>query len=297
MRAGETRPSVVCRLEVATVDESQVRGAVEAAMRVASALGLGADEALVIQNSNRVTLRLLPCDVLARVAPLAYRERAMFEVEVARKLAAAGGPVAELEPWVEPGVHIRDRFAVNLWRYYEAAPDGEVSAADYATVLGQLHAAMREIDVTAPHFTERIAEAQELVGDPSRTPELHAADRALLNETLRDLRRSIGERGAPEQLLHGEPHPGNVLNTTRGLVFIDFETTCCGPIEFDVAHMPYEVSRHYPGADAALVAQCRVLVLAMVAAWRLDRGDDFPDGRRMGNELLRELRSLRPVDR
>ena len=38
----------------------------------------------------------------------------------------------------------------------------------------------------------------------------------------------IRDRGAAEQLLHGEPHPGNVLSTANGLVFVDIET-CWGP--------------------------------------------------------------------
>jgi hypothetical protein len=50
------------------------------------------------------------------------------------------------------------------------------------------------------------------------TPALADADRELLGNTLRSLRRAIGERGGAEQLLHGEPHPGNVLTTKNGLL-------------------------------------------------------------------------------
>ena len=70
------------------------------------------------------------------------------------------------------------------------------------------------------------------------------ADRKLLGDTLRGLNQVIGERGG-EQLLHGEPHPGNVLTTKNGLVFIDLETCCRGPIEFDLAHAPDDVGEHY----------------------------------------------------
>ena len=35
---------------------------------------------------------------------------------------------------------------------------------------------------------------------------------------------TIGAHGGADQLLHGEPHPGNVLTTKNGLVFIDLET-------------------------------------------------------------------------
>ncbi|WP_202971039.1 phosphotransferase family protein [Saccharothrix sp. ALI-22-I] len=102
---------------------------------------------------------------------------------------------------------------------------------------------------------------------------------------MRRRRRVIGERGG-EQLLHGEPHPGNVLTTKTGLLFIDFETCCRGPVEFDLAHAPEEVGEHYPGVNQRLLRECRVLVLAMITTWRWDRGDQFPNGRRLGTEWL-----------
>ncbi|MCP2323187.1 Ser/Thr protein kinase RdoA (MazF antagonist) [Hamadaea flava] len=101
---------------------------------------------------------------------------------------------------------------------------------------------------------------------------------------------SLSQSGRPEQLLHGEPHPGNLLSTQAGLLFIDFETCCRGPIEFDLAHAPVEVADHYPGVDHHLLRECRTLVLAMVTTWRWDRDDQFPDGRRIGIEWLSELR-------
>jgi len=69
-------------------------------------------------------------------------------------------------------------------------------------------------------------------------------------------------------------------------LFIDFETCCRGPVEFDLAHVPEAVCEHY----RALTKDCwtsPALVLAMVAAWRWDRGDEFPNGRWFGEEFLR----------
>src|SRR6185436_2293039 len=113
---------------------------------------------------------------------------------------------------------------------------------DYANALERLHAGMRRLDVTTPHFTDRVAEAQQLVASRERTPALTDIDRKLLSDTLGRLRRTICDRGAAEQLLHGEPHPGNVLNTKHGSLFIDLETCCRGPVEFDLAHVPPVVS-------------------------------------------------------
>jgi hypothetical protein len=277
----------------AKVQTSEVERAVAAAMSIASALDLIADDAIVLNDSNRIALRLLPCDVLARVASVAHQV-AQFEVELAQRLAETESPVAALEPRVEPLVYERDGFVVTLWTYYEPVTPRVVSPADYTNALERMHGGMRELDVTTPHFTDRVAEAQQLVASRDHTPALADADRELLGNTLRSLRRAIGDRGAPEQLLHGEPHPGNVLSTKNGPLFIDLETCCRGPVEFDLAHVPEEVSQRYPDADQELLGECRLLVLAMVAAWRWRRGDQFPNGQRAARQLVSALREGPP---
>jgi hypothetical protein len=73
---------------------SEVPRAVAAAVSTASALELKVDDAIVLQDSNRLALRLTPCDVVARVAPMEYQASAEFEVELARRLAETASPVA-----------------------------------------------------------------------------------------------------------------------------------------------------------------------------------------------------------
>ncbi len=274
----------------ATMQESVIPRAMAAARSTASSLGLTADEAIILHDSNRLTLRLLPCDVLAQVAPVA-RQVAQFELDLAALLIDSGCPVAAPEPRVEPRVYQRDGFAVTLWTYYEPVTSRELSPADYAAALAQLHAGMRKLDVATPHFTDRVDEARRLVASREDTPALVDPDRELLGDTLRGLTRRIGERGATEQLLHGEPHPGNLLSTKNGLLFIDLETCCRGPVEFDLAHAPEEVSEHYPGVDRGLLRECRILVLAMISTWRWDRDDQLPNGRQLGLEWLGQIRA------
>jgi len=271
---------------------SDVVRAVGAAMEVASGLGLAVADARVLHNSNKLALRLLPCDVFARVAFAGF-EKFEAELEIGRRLAEVDGPVASLEPRVEPLVYERHGFAVTLWTYYEQARQ-KVSPADYAKALERLHAGMAKVDATVPHFTDRVAEAQQLLASPKRTPGLEDSDRKLLSSTLRSQRRAIRERSSAEQLLHGEPHAGNLLNTKSGPLFIDLETCCRGPVEFDLAHVPEEVSECYSSADQELLRACRLLVLAMVAAWRWDPDDQLPNGKRAGQELLGALRAGPP---
>ena len=271
---------------------SDVVRASRAATAVASALGLDVNDARVIQNSNKLALRLLPCDVFARVA-VAEREAFQAELEIGRRLAETGSPVAIPEPRVPPDVHERDGFVVTLWRYYEQSSE-KISAADYATALERLHAGMASVDVLVPHFTDRAAEAERLVANPERTPRLGDSDRELLSTTLRSQTHTIVGRSAAEQLLHGEPHSGNLLNSKSGPLFVDLETCCRGPVEFDLAHVPAGVSDCYSDTDHELLRECRILVLAMVAAWRSDPDDQFPNRAKAARELLRALREGPP---
>jgi len=258
------------------MEPSELRRAIEAGRVTASELGLQVDDALVINNSDRVALRLVPCDVLARVAPSGHLAGSEFEVQVARGLAGVDAPVAELEPRVDPRVYLRDAFVISLWTYYEPVRS-EIAAADYADVLMRHHAALRQVDLDAPHFTDRVTAALGAVDDREQSPALPDSDRELLSNTLSGLSAAINIEKSGDQLLHGEPHPGNLLNTRTGPLLVDLATCCRGPIEFDLAHAPENVAKHYAGADHDLTHRCRALMWAMFSAWRWRRDDQLPD--------------------
>lgn len=275
--------------------EADLPRAVAAGRSIATTLGLPADDAVVLQDSNRLAVRLRPCDVVARVAPAEAQGGAEFEVLLARHLAATESPIAELDPRVESRVFLRDGFAVTFWTYYEAVTTQEILPPSYAQALERLHAGMRQLDVAVPHFTDRVAEAQSLIDDRAATPDLPVEDRDFLRDTLGRLRHTVASRETVEQLLHGEPHPGNLLSTEKGLLFVDLETSCRGPVEFDVAHAPEEVGRLYAPADPDLLRDCRLLGLALATTWRWERNDQLPNGRQLGAEWLGQIRAA--VDR
>ena len=201
--------------------------------------------ATVLHNSNKLALRLTPCDVFARVAPVG-QEVAQFEVELAQRLAEVGCPVGAPGASGGPACVHDDGFAVTLWTYYEpVTPRSHQPTTPDA--LERLHVGMRSSMCRARGSRIESRRRKSSLPSPDLTPELADADRELLSGTLGSLRRAIDDRGAGEQLLHGEPHPGNVLSTTDGPLFIDLETCCRGPVEFDLAHVPEAVSRALPG--------------------------------------------------
>lgn len=271
------------------MEPSQVRRAVKAARSTARELGLQVDDAVVVHDSDRIAVRLTPCDVLARIAPQAWEDGQQFEAEVARRLAETGSPIGELEPRTEPRVYLREGFALTLWTFYEQV--GEVAPADYADALVRIHADLRQLDLAAPHITERVTAWADEVDDPEGTPELPGPDRELLSDTFRRARNAIDPWATEDQLLHGEPHPGNLLSTRRGPLFIDLHTCQRGPVEYDLAYVPEDVAAHYPGADQHLVQQFRVLMWAGVTTMRWNPRDQFPDRDYWRVEGLKRLRA------
>jgi hypothetical protein len=267
--------------------EDAARGSA-AAISVARSLGLRVDETVVLSNSNRLVLRLLPSDVVVRVASEAHFASAALEIELATQLA--GCPIAGIDPRVPSQVFLSDDFEITFWEHFELAPARTVPAAEYVGALVSLHAGLRSADLAAPHVRDRIVSTLVFVASRDDTPDLAEEDRALLTRTMRDLGESIVGRAAVEQLLHGEPHPWNLLDTNRGVRFIDFENASVGPLEYDLAWVPDDVAGRYPGVDQALLRDCRAVVLAVIAAHRWRRDDRHPSGRRSGHAFLDALR-------
>ena len=140
---------------------------------------------------------------------------------------------------------------------------------------------------------DRVADGQKWVARRDATPDLADEDRETLANTLATLRKSVVERGAPEQLLHGEPHPWNVLDTKEGPRSWTSKNCVRGPVEWDLGWVPAAVTECYSGADPDLVLDCRGLVLAVVAAdcWRPE--DERP-GRESAGTLLNAVREGPP---
>jgi hypothetical protein len=274
--------------------EQEAHRAVAAAESTAAELGLAVDRTVVLSNSNRLVVRITPCDVVVRVTPMTHHASADREVDLVRTLSASAAPVATLDSRVEPRVFVRDDFKLTFWKYFEPLDSAIAPPGEYAGALEVLHVALKPIDVTMPHVIDRVAATQRDVENFDVAPELSDADRALLANTLSDLSLAIVNRQATEQLLHGEPHPWNLIRTADGPLFIDFENTARGPIEYDLAWVPDEVSKSYPKADQALIGECRGIVLAIVATHRWIHDDQHPSGRVSGVAFMNALRDGPP---
>jgi len=245
-----------------------VTPACRAATDIAANCGIRADNPLLLQETNNTVVWLRPSDVIAKVGTRADSEDELRrEYEVARALAALGAPVAS--PLVEsrPTTHPTTGFIVTLWNRLERDESTELPASAVGESLGQLHEAMNHCTVELPDFRVDIRRSRRILQDRGRIPALAAGDRALLEEVFDALLPTIEAAAVESRPLHGEPHEGNRLLTPLGIRWLDFESACRGPVEWDLAFLPERARANFSTVDEDLLAALSSLNSARVATW------------------------------
>lgn len=205
---------------------------IRAATETAIAHGITPDRCDILQNSSTLVLRLTET-LVARVVqdvdgPRQGTEWFARENAMASHLTQHRAPVIPLHPDLPAGPHEHLGYPINFWQYVtavEAAPE----PADIGRTLSQCHDVLRTFSQRLPRLgiiTESLAILQERELFPSDT-----------RKVLRDhLVTSIQKLNAfPHQPLHGDAHAGNLMNTTQGLLWTDWEDAFLGPVEWDVA--------------------------------------------------------------
>jgi len=221
----------------------------EAASEVARDFGVEVEEPILLQDTNNIVFWLAPSPVVAKIGT-GQHDRLGRELITGMALEEASAPVVPPSHLVPRAVHQRHDCRITFWQFV-APTGGELPASSVASALGALHAALARIEGTG--------------GRP-----------ALLLAALGHLAPNYGV----DSVLHGSPHRFNILSAQGSPRFIDFETVCRGPIEWDLAHLEPAVAEAYPGPiDSELLARCTLLVSAKTAAWCWDQADQNDDMR------------------
>ncbi|MGB3443710.1 MAG: phosphotransferase [Actinophytocola sp.] len=202
----------------------------QAAVTVATSLGVPCDDPVVLHDGANVVVHLRPAPVVARVATLTSDVRPGVEawltrdIAVARHLTARGVP--STTPLSDP-VLTGGTVAV-LWRYEPHDPAHQFSPSAVARRLAGLHAALDSFDGDLPRLAPcgDVDRALSLVDLPASVTTRLAAANSRLREALSTF---------PARPLHGDAHPGNLLATPSGAMWNDFEDTWMGPVGWDLA--------------------------------------------------------------
>jgi aminoglycoside phosphotransferase (APT) family kinase protein len=210
----------------------------------------------VVSVRSNVVVRLAPGGPFARVGGLTaevrdVREHFAREIVLTRHLAAAGAPA--VRPHEPAGPHEHAGHVVTLW---QAVGDGPPPPGDQAgRALRACHEALRTLPRASasglPGVTELLGEALGLVDAAAGLPR---GDRLLLRGHLLRATAEVLAAGLPDQPLHGDAGPGNVL---AGPAWNDWEDCCSGPVAWDLGCMvssPRVLGVERDRAEAALVA-------------------------------------------
>jgi phosphotransferase family enzyme len=197
--------------------------AVDSAVAVAAAHGVRCEKPVVLGEAWHVLVHLWPSPVVARVtsgAPGVDPDDVERELAVARHAARAGAPVVRPSGLLPPGPHHHDGHTLVFWDFLVQA--GRLDAAAAGRRLHTIHDSLADYDGELP--TAGRADDVRAMLQPF-TP---SDDVELLCELV--------SRELPEgQVLHGDAHLFNCIQTSAGPIWHDLETACLGPCEYDLA--------------------------------------------------------------
>jgi aminoglycoside phosphotransferase (APT) family kinase protein len=244
------------------------RDAMAAAVRAGQQHGLRAANPVVVQETNNVVVWLRPHEVIAKVGSGLDRADALRrEYHVARALADLGAPVAQPLLATRPVLDVSTGLTVTLWHRLEEDRTMTPDARTLGASLRELHGLLGKCKLQLPDFREELWRARRALDDESALAALLPADREFLREVFDTLMLDLDARQFRRRPLHGEPHDGNRLLTPDGVRWIDFERTCLGPLEWDLAFLSNDARESFEDIDANLLHLLSLLNSGRVATW------------------------------
>ncbi len=257
---------------------------IRAAREVAMAHGVVSDRCEILQNGSTLVLRLGE-SLVARVirdvdGPRQGSEWFVRENAVAQYLARQGAPVIPMHPELPPGPHVHLGHTLNFWQFVSVT-DLEPEPRAIGRTLFQCHDLLRGFDGDLPELAI-LTESMALLDTYKEGGQFSRATIELLRGRLSSSIHALAKY--PYQPLHGDAHPGNLLNTTIGLLWTDWEDTFLGPAEWDLASIIWnarildENNAHADGILAAYVEaggkinvdalhNCMIARAAVMSAW------------------------------
>jgi hypothetical protein len=255
-----------------------------AARETAMAHGVAVDRCEVLQDGSTLVLRLSETLVARVVQDLEGPRQggAWFAREnaVAQHLAREGAPVIPMHAEIPPGPHEHLGYTLNFWQYVRRVEEMPEPEAVGRTLHG-CHEVLRGFAEPLPELAI-LHESVDLVETLAERGSFPAETIGLLRERLAE--SIAGLSGLPYQALHGDAHLGNLMNTTRGLLWTDWEDTFSGPVEWDLASVIWNarvleedhatadgILEAYRAAggriDAAALEHCMIGRAAVMTAW------------------------------
>ena len=212
--------------------------ATAAAVKVARSCGVDVTGTRLIGGYANILVLLEPHDVVARVSGTSGAVRDGFdwmarEVDVARHLAEVGAQAVRPSTLLPPGPHPSGDVAITYWDYLRLA-DRQPTPVEAGEALAALHYGLAGYQGDL-RFLGPLFEGLAILRRPELVGLLGGQARSLVERRNARIAQAVAELPREGRPLHGDPHYGNLLMTTEGAVWGDFEDVCTGPAEWDAA--------------------------------------------------------------
>jgi thiamine kinase-like enzyme len=232
-----TRRAFLCyRSGEISLSAEACRG-LRAALDVASDFGVAVADPVVLSTVGALVVHLRPAPVVARV-PTITRMRpgdhgwVDRQIAVVCHLARQGAPVVEPTHELPPGPHRCNGMSVSFWEYVENTRE-TLDSRRAGDALRQCHEALANFDVGLEPM-EILAEAQSVLRQLIVTGSLSQEDGNTLGRVASEATAAIDALSLPMQVVHGDAHLGNVINTPRGPLWNDWDDTSLAPVAWDL---------------------------------------------------------------
>ena len=214
---------------------------IEAGAALAADHGLRCDEVVVLKHGSNLLVRLAPAPVVLRIAtftarirgdPLPYLER---EVSLVSYLASIGAPVMPPSDLMPAGPHLVGGWAMSAWRYVVHERGAVPDPIAVLHALDDLHVALRSYPGELPRLNPAADDLGRAVRFAVSNGIYSPAEAEDILARRDDVMAELVAVAPALQALHGDAFPRNSLLSPAGIVWIDFEDCCLGPVAWDLA--------------------------------------------------------------
>lgn len=239
----------------------RTRRATEAAVAAGRELGLRVERARVLHDVFSLVVHLEPEPVVARIpvvltastVPERQAARQQRELDVVAWLGRHGVPVVVPAPGVPRSPVRRDGFPMTFWELADIAEDHEPYRGVDVSYSAELHARLSGYPEELPFLAPFNDGLPDMLAELDDAPILTSADIDRARQEFESLRPILADHtafestfpGVPVQAIQGDAPSHNVIRTTTGIKFSDFEDVTCGPVEWDLAMMGPDVVAEY----------------------------------------------------
>ncbi|OKH45755.1 aminoglycoside phosphotransferase [Calothrix sp. HK-06] len=210
--------------------------AVRAACEIAENNSITFDKPIILSNQSNVLIHLHPTSVVARVATTTGTVRKgdawlKREVAVSTYLAENGAPIIPPSTQLPPGTYEHNGLILSFWEFVEVVKE-PVDPFIAGRTLHHCHEVLSnfqgELSILDP-----FQESQRILLGLIKQEGFSGNDADMLTSICQRL--NTKQIQAPMQPLHGDANFSNVLNTTCGVLWADWEDTFIGPVTWDLA--------------------------------------------------------------